>query len=80
MRYCVQQFINQKMMEGNYIIRWTKAPVDTDVLVDLVRKASLLSFKQKWFYIFSKCGFTERLSTEADRHPNVRLIRFEEMI
>ena len=60
--------------------KWTKAPADAEVLADLVRKAGLFSYEKKWFYIFSKCGFTDRLTSEADKQPNVRLIRFEEMI
>jgi hypothetical protein len=59
--------------------KWTNAPTDVDVLAALIKKSELFSYKNKWFWLFSKTGFTDRLAAEAGRHTNVRLVRFEDM-
>ena len=59
--------------------KWTRAPAEAGVLADLVRRADIFSYGKKWFWVFSKNGFTERLLAEAGRQPNVRLVSFEEM-
>ena len=60
--------------------KWTNSKVDTDVLNDLVFKSDLLNFKKKWYYLFAKAGFTDKLTAEAKKRSNIRLIRFEEMV
>ena len=60
--------------------KWTNAPVDVDVLNDLEAKSGLFSHVNKWFWLFAKAGFTARLANEAEKHGNVRLIRFEEQV
>jgi len=59
--------------------KWTNAPVDEDVLINLIRKSNLFNYEKKWFFIFSKNGFTEKLLTGADKQPNIRLVHFDEM-
>jgi len=60
--------------------KWTNAPVDVSLLNDLRRKGNLFSFKKKWFWLFSKTGFTDGLISEAKNSNNIRLICFEDMI
>ena len=60
--------------------KWTNATVDTDVLDDLIAQSELFSYSNKWFWLFAKTGFTDRLVTEAKKRGNVRLIRFEDML
>ena len=60
--------------------KWTNAEVDIGVLHDLQAQSDLFPFKNKWFWLFAKTGFTSRLISEAGQHDNVRLIRFEDMI
>ena len=59
--------------------KWTNATVDVDVLCDLDAQAELFPFKNKWFWLFAKFGFSGRLAIEAGKRDNVRLIRFEDM-
>ena len=60
--------------------KWTNAPVDMDVLTDLVTQSDLFSYKSKWFWLFAKSGFTNKLAAEAKKRGNIRLIRFEDML
>jgi len=60
--------------------KWTNNLVDIDVLRDLEAKSDLFLFKAKWFWLFAKTGFSERLTNEAAKRDNVRLIAFDEMI
>jgi len=59
--------------------KWTNAPVDIQVLNDLEAQSGLFFYQNKWFWLFAKTGFTERLINEAKKRGNVRLIRFEDM-
>ena len=60
--------------------KWTNAPVDIDVLRDLKSKSDLFPYVNKWFWLFAKVGFTERLVAETNKCGNVRLISFENML
>ena len=60
--------------------KWTKSSIDIDTLSALSEKTKLFGFKNVWLWLFSKSGFTKRLVSEAAKHKNIRLIRFEEMI
>ena len=60
--------------------KWTTALVDTDVLGSLESKSSLFHYTSKWFWLFAKSGFTNKLRNEADKRGNVRLIQFEDML
>ena len=60
--------------------KWTNALVDIDVLNDLTAQSDLFPYTNKWFWLFAKTGFTDRLTIEAEKRGNVRLIRFEDMI
>jgi hypothetical protein len=59
--------------------KWTNAPVGMDVLDALARKSSLFHSKKVWLWLFSKTGLTDRLVREAEKHGNVRLVRFKDM-
>ena len=59
--------------------KWTTAPVDIDVLNALEAKSGLFHYKSKWFWLFAKTGFTDRLINEAETRGSVRLIKFDEM-
>ncbi|MDR0425326.1 MAG: ATP-binding protein [Clostridiales Family XIII bacterium] len=59
--------------------KWTNALVDIDVLNALTRKSELFHYKNVWFWLFAKTGFTDRLIAEAGRRGNVKLVSFEEM-
>jgi len=60
--------------------KWTKTPVDIDVLNDLRAQAAMFPFKNKWFWLFAKTGFTDRVIQEAKRQNSIRLVTLDEMI
>ena len=60
--------------------KWTNAPVDIGVLSDLEAQSGIFSYANKWFWLFSKSGFADRLSSAAEKRPDVRLICFEDMV
>ena len=60
--------------------KWTNSPVDIDVMNDLEAQSRLFSYTDKWFWLFAKTGFTDRLINAARKRGNVRLIRLEDMI
>jgi hypothetical protein len=60
--------------------KWTNAPVDIDILRGLEEKSLPFPYTAKWFWLFAKAGFTDRLQAEAALRSDVRLIRFEDMV
>ena len=60
--------------------KWTKEPVGMDTLKNLRRKSELFPYKNKWFWLFSKTGFTDGLIEQAKKDGNIQLIRLEDMI
>jgi AAA+ ATPase superfamily predicted ATPase len=60
--------------------KWTNALADTPVLSDLKAQGELFPQQNKWFWLFAKTGFTDRLAKEAGQFDNVRLITFAEML
>ena len=60
--------------------KWTNAPVDIDVLTDLEAQSELFQYSEKWFRLFAKNGFTDRLIKKAENRGNIRLIRFDDMV
>lgn len=60
--------------------KWKNEPVGIDVQMNLMRKAELFpQFKKKYYYVFSKTGFTKEFLSYASEHDNWYLISFEEM-
>ena len=49
------------------------------VLNDLEAQSDLFPFSRKFFWLFAKTGFTNKLTNEAEKRDDVRLIRFEDM-
>ena len=60
--------------------KWTNAPMDIETFNSLKAKSELFHYVNKWFWLFSKTGFTNRLRLEAESHSNVRLIAFDDML
>jgi AAA+ ATPase superfamily predicted ATPase len=59
--------------------KWTNEDVDSSVLETLIKRSRLFSFEKKYFYLFSKNGFTSGCKEKAKELGNVQLIRYEEM-
>ena len=60
--------------------KWKNASVGIDVLNELQAKSEIFSYKNKWFWVFAKTGFTKELINESEKLDNVKLVIFGEMI
>ena len=59
--------------------KWS-SPVDVSVLKELRRKAELFpGFDRKYYYLFSRSGYTSDAVREAEEDDSVRLITLEEI-
>jgi len=60
--------------------KWTNSLVNVDVLQVIETQSCLFPYKDKWFWLFAKTGFTDKLINIAEKRNDVRLIKFEDMI
>ena len=60
--------------------KWTNEKVDLGVLETLMERSNIFSYKTKYFYLFSKLGFTKGCTDKAKELRNVFLINYDEMI
>jgi AAA+ ATPase superfamily predicted ATPase len=60
--------------------KWTNEDVGLSVLDTLVERSELFSYGRKYYYLFSKSGFSPGLLSQAARMENVSLVSFENMI
>lgn len=59
--------------------KWRNEKVDLDVLETLMERGELFAFKNKYYYVFAKNGFTQRCMDRADEVGNVILVSYEDM-
>lgn len=59
--------------------KWTNTLVDIDVLNDLINQGKLFDYKNKYYYLFAKTGFTNRCKDKANELGNVTLVSFNDM-
>jgi AAA+ ATPase superfamily predicted ATPase len=60
--------------------KWRSEPAGLDVLKDLKRKAELFPwFERKYYYLFSRSGFTSGAADAAGEDETVRLITLEDI-
>ena len=60
--------------------KWTNEKVDLGVLETLMERSNIFSYKTKYFYLFSKSGFTKGCTDKAKELGNVFLINYDGMI
>lgn len=60
--------------------KWTNEKVDVGVLKTLVKRSEIFSYKNCYYYLFAKSGFTKGCIEEADRIGNVELVSYEKMM
>ena len=60
--------------------KWTNEKVDVGVLEKLVERSNLFNYKNKYFYIFAKTGFTKGCADMAKEMGNTVLVDYKEMI
>lgn len=59
--------------------KWRNQLLDIQVYKDLIRKARLFPQENKYFYLFSKTGFSKQLLNETKDNQNIQLIDLETM-
>jgi AAA+ ATPase superfamily predicted ATPase len=60
--------------------KWRSDPVDVSTLIELKRKAELFhNFNKKYYYLFSRSGYTSNIIEETEGVGSVRLITLEEI-
>lgn len=60
--------------------KWQNEPVSQNVLDNLLRRGTLFSYERKYYFLFSKNGFTKGCMEAAQKYDEVRLVSFLEMI
>lgn len=56
--------------------KWTNEKVDLGVLETLVKRSELFNYKTKYYYLFSKSGFTKGCEDKAKEMGNVNLVEY----
>ena len=56
--------------------KWTNEKVDLGVLETLVKRSELFNYKTKYYYLFSKSGFTKGCEDKASEMGNVNLVEY----
>lgn len=59
--------------------KWTNEKMDLPILEKLVERSNLFYYSNKYFFLFSKSGFTKGCIERADRMGNVRLVAYSDM-
>lgn len=60
--------------------KWKNEKIDLSVLETLVERSSLFHYKKKYFYLFSKTGFTKGCIEKSAEMGNVMLITYDDML
>ncbi len=60
--------------------KWTNEKVDLNVLKTLISRSELFPYKNKYFYLFAKTGFTKGCIDEAKKMGNVKLVSYSEIL
>ncbi len=58
----------------------TNEKADIDVPETLIKRGKLFSYKNVYYYIFLKSGFTKGCIDKANEHGNVSLVSLEDII
>jgi hypothetical protein len=59
--------------------RWENTETDIDVLNGIIEKSTVFHYKDKYYFLFSKSGFTEKCRRKAAESSNIRLFSFSDM-
>lgn len=59
--------------------KWKNELTDKDVLEKLLHRSNLIRCNNKYLYLFSKSGFTDKCTALADSLGNVILVKYEDM-
>ncbi len=59
--------------------KWTNKPADKAVLDSLLEKGELFNFPNKYYYLFSKTGFTDSCVEAARQNRNITLVSYADI-
>lgn len=78
-----QEEIDVCAMDKKHVLlgecKWTKNPIDKKVADDLVKQGDLFSQNDKYFYLFSKSGFSDGVKVVAQEKHNMFLITIDDI-
>ena len=60
--------------------KWTNEKVDPGILEILVKRSELFQYKTKYYYLFSKSGFTKGCIDRANEMGNVSLVGYGDFV
>lgn len=60
--------------------KWTNEKVDLGILETLIERGNLFQYKNKYFYLFAKTGFTKGCIEKAKESGNVFLVTYEDIL
>lgn len=60
--------------------KWKNEKIDVSVLDTLIYRSSLFNYDKKYYYIFSKKGFTQGCINKAKAMANIELLTLDDMI
>ena len=60
--------------------KWTNEKVDLSVLDTLVERSDLFTYKNRYFFLFSKSGFTKGCADKAKELGNVSLVTYGDIV
>lgn len=60
--------------------KWRNEKVDVGILENLISRGELFNHKKKYYYIFSKSGFTKGCADKAKDMVNVKLVEYADMV
>lgn len=60
--------------------KWTNAKVDLGVLETLVKRSELFLYKEVYYYLFAKSGFTKGCIERANEMGNVTLVGYKDIV
>ena len=59
--------------------KWKNTPTDMAVIEKLLERGALFPFQEKWYYVFSKTGFTDSAIAYGRQH-GVTMISFADLL
>ncbi len=59
--------------------KWTRVPINMDVVNSLIEKSSIFSYSQKYYAFFSKSGYTEDVKSFVKGSKNIFLFDLEDL-
>ena len=60
--------------------KWTNEKVDVGVLDKLIERSNLFNQTERYYYLFSKSGFTQGCAEKALKLGNVKLVEYKDIL